>query len=75
MGEDAGDRRQTNGSQLIELRALDHAVEMSGGVVRELVRIIQGSASRALVAKANVIKFEHVEQAVDELRNGVQLTA
>jgi hypothetical protein len=53
---------------LIESRALDHAVEMSGGVVRELVRIIQGSASRALVAKANVIKHEHVEQAVDELR-------
>jgi hypothetical protein len=54
--------------QLIESRALDHAVEMSGGVVRELVRIIQGSASRALVAKRNVIKHEHVEQAVDELR-------
>jgi hypothetical protein len=35
--------------QLIESKALDHAVEMSGGVVRELVRIIQGSASRALV--------------------------
>ena len=54
--------------QLIESKALDYAVEMSGGVVRELVRIIQGSASRALVAKANVIKLEHVEQAVDELR-------
>ena len=54
--------------QLIESKALDHAVEMSGGVVRELVRIIQGAASRALVAKANVIKLEHVEQAVDKLR-------
>jgi hypothetical protein len=54
--------------QFIESRALDHAVEMSGGVVRELVRIIQGSASRVLVAKANVITFEHVEHAVDKLR-------
>ncbi len=54
--------------QLIESKALDYAVEMSGGVVRELVRTIQGSASRALLAKANVIKFEHVEHAVDELR-------
>ncbi|MGO8787176.1 MAG: hypothetical protein ACLQVL_07305 [Terriglobia bacterium] len=54
--------------QIIESKALDHAVEMSGGVVRELVRIIQGAASRALVAKANVIKFEHVEHAVDKLR-------
>ena len=55
-------------SQLIESRALDHAVGMSGGVVRELIRIVQGAASRALVAKANVIKFEHVEHAVDKLR-------
>src|SRR5208282_2629203 len=55
-------------SQLIESRALDHAVEMSGEVVRELVRSIQGSAIRALVAKRNVIKHEHVEQAVDEMR-------
>ncbi|MGO8813181.1 MAG: hypothetical protein ACLQVG_00750 [Terriglobia bacterium] len=54
--------------QIIESKALDHAVEMSGGVVRELVRIIQGAASRALVAKANAIKFEHVEHAVDKLR-------
>ena len=54
--------------QLIESKALDFAVEMSGGVVRELIRIVQGAASRALVAKANVIKLEHVKQAVDELR-------
>lgn len=55
--------------QLIESQALDRAVEMSGGVVRELVRIIQGAAVKALVAKTNCIKLAHVEQAVDELRS------
>ena len=55
--------------QLIESQALDRAVEMSGGVVRELVRIIQGAAVKALVAKANCIKLAHVDQAVDELRS------
>jgi hypothetical protein len=55
-------------SPLIQSTALDLAVEMSGGVVRELVRIIEGAATRALVAKANVIKHEHVEQAVEKLR-------
>ena len=54
--------------QLIESRALDLAVEMSGGVVRELVRIIEGAATRAIVRKANAIKHEHVEQAVEKLR-------
>ena len=54
--------------QLIEPKALDCAVEMSGGVVRELIRITQGAAVKALVAKANCIKPEHVLQAVDELR-------
>ena len=54
--------------QLIESKALDDAVEMSGGVVRELVRIIQGAAIKAMVAKANCVKVEHVREAVDELR-------
>jgi len=53
---------------LIESQALDFAVEMSGGVVRELVRIIQSAASRALAKNANSIGQQHVEQAVDKLR-------
>jgi len=53
---------------LIESQALDFAVEMSGGVVRELVRIIQSAASRALATNANSIGQQHVEQAVNKLR-------
>lgn len=53
---------------LIESAALDVAVEMSGGVVRELVRLIQFAATRALVSGANCIKLAHMEQAVDKLR-------
>ena len=54
--------------QLIEPQALDHAVEMSGGVVRELIRIIQGAASRAVVAKANSIRIQDVDRTVEKLR-------
>lgn len=53
---------------LIESQGLDLAVQMSGGVVRELVRIVQGAASKALAKGANVIKLEHVNQAVESLR-------
>lgn len=54
--------------RLIQSQALDFAVEMSGGVVRELVRIVQGAASRAVAVNANVIKLEHVERTVQGLR-------
>lgn len=41
---------------------------MSGGVTRELVRIVRGAARRAMVTRANSIQPEHVEQTVDNLR-------
>jgi hypothetical protein len=53
---------------LIQDAALDTAVEMSGGVVRELVRIVQGAAGRALVRKANSIATDHVNHVVERLR-------
>lgn len=53
---------------LMETGALDLAVEMSGGVVRELVRIIQSAASRAVATNANCIRCEHVGQAINKLR-------
>ncbi len=55
-------------TKLIESSALDEAVKMSGGVVRELVRVIQGAARLALVSKSNCIKVTHVQHAVDRLR-------
>lgn len=54
--------------QIIDPKALDRAVEMSGGVVRELVRVINAAASRALVVKSNSIQLQHVDHAVDSLR-------
>jgi hypothetical protein len=54
--------------ELIASQALDDAVEMSGGVVRELVRIIQSAAARAVATNANSIQPPHVEHAVNELR-------
>jgi hypothetical protein len=54
--------------ELIASQALDDAVEMSGGVVRELVRIIQSAAARAVATNANSIQPPHVEHAVNKLR-------
>ncbi len=54
--------------ELIATAALDYAVEMSGGVVRELVRIIQSAASRAVATRANSLQPTHIEHAVEKLR-------
>ena len=58
-------RRMDN--ELMDSGALDRVVDMSGGVTRELVRIVRGAARRAMVTRANSIQPEHVEQAVDKL--------
>ena len=55
-------------AQLIDSGALDYAVEMSGGVTRELIRIVQAAALRAVVSKANSIQRAHVEHAVVKFR-------
>ena len=54
--------------ELIDDEALDYAVEMSGGVTRELIRIVQAAALRAVVSKANSIQRAHVEHAVVKFR-------
>jgi hypothetical protein len=41
---------------------------MSGGVTRELIRIIQAAALRAVVTKANSIQRSHVDHAVVKFR-------
>ncbi|MGH9404922.1 MAG: hypothetical protein ACRD3D_03680 [Terriglobia bacterium] len=53
---------------LIESDALDYAVEMSGGVTRELIRLIQAAALRAVVTKSNSIQRQHVDHAVVKFR-------
>lgn len=54
--------------ELIDSAALDYAVEMSGGVTRELIRIVQAAALRAAATHANSIQREHVEHAVVKFR-------
>ncbi len=63
---DIGLRRMD--ATLIDSEALDYAVEMSGGVTRELIRIIQAAALRAVVTKANSIQRAHVDHAVVKFR-------
>lgn len=54
--------------EIIDKVALDYAVEMSGGVTRELIRIVQAAALRAVVTKANSIQRAHVDHAVVKFR-------
>lgn len=54
--------------RLIDDDALQLAVKMSGGVVRELIRLMQGACGKALAAKKNSIALAHVEKEVGDLR-------
>ena len=54
--------------ELIDGGALDYAVEMSGGVTRELIRIIRAAALRAAATRANSIQREHIDHAVVTFR-------
>lgn len=53
---------------LIEPKALKHAIRMSGGVCRELARIMQMACDSALERDAHRITVNDVERAVSELR-------
>lgn len=55
--------------ELIEMCALEQAVTYSGGVFRELARIIRTSIGRARRRKADRIEMEDVEWAATEIRN------
>jgi hypothetical protein len=55
-------------ASLIDTEALKLAVRMSGGVVKDLVRIVQGAATRALVDNVNFIGVGHVEQVINALQ-------
>ncbi len=56
-------------SNLIAPKAMEHAIEMSGGVFRELARIMQIAIDAAIERENNVIQLLNVERAVNELRN------
>ena len=57
--------------ELIEEQALKRATEMSGGVVRELIRILQ----EAIFNARGRVREDHVDYAVIKIRNGYNLFA
>ena len=54
---------------LISEDALELAMKMSGGVFRELVRIMRDSIEYALLEEQKRVEIEDVEQAVTDIRN------
>jgi hypothetical protein len=56
-------------SSLIETNALQEAVTYSGGVFREMARIIRTAIGRARRRKAEKIEVDDVEWAATEIRN------
>lgn len=55
--------------ELIDQKALDYAIQMSGGVFRELARIMQISIDSAIERDERSVQRIDVERAVNELRN------
>ncbi len=55
--------------ELISEDALELAMKMSGGVFRELVRIMQDSIDYALGEERERVEIEDVEQSVTDIRN------
>jgi hypothetical protein len=55
--------------ELIEKQALEKAVEMSGGVVRELVRLLR----RAIFKARGKVREDHIDESVISLRNDYNL--
>ena len=56
-------------SKLISADALQSAAEFSGGVFREMARIIRTSIGHARRRQASIVEFEDIEWATNEIRN------
>jgi len=56
-------------SKLIQASALSQAITYSGGVFRELARIVRTAIGRARRRKANQIEVDDIEWAATEIRN------
>lgn len=55
--------------ELIKEDALEYAIAMSGGVFREMARLIRKSADSAVARDSDVIEKSDVEDAENEIRN------
>lgn len=62
-------RRIQDGLELIDEKGLDLMVRMSGGNIRQLITIGYQASIDALVKKSPIIRCEHVESALDDLRS------
>jgi hypothetical protein len=54
---------------LMTEEALDEIIESSGGLMVDMMRIMQGASIYALSEKKNVIDISHVRRMVNEIRN------
>lgn len=54
---------------LIKGDALEYATAMSGGVFREMARLVRKSADNAVARDDDVIEISDVEDAINEIRN------
>lgn len=57
---------------LIDEKWLEKAIAFSGGVLRDLLKIIVDSACLASVAGKSVIEEEHIDEAMRRLQNGYE---
>ncbi|MBI5207679.1 MAG: hypothetical protein HY934_07805 [Candidatus Firestonebacteria bacterium] len=54
---------------LINKDALEETIQLSGGLMVELIRLIQGAANYALSENKNIIDIESVRKMASEIRN------
>ncbi len=50
--------------ELVEAKAIDRAIEMSGGIIRQFLKIMAEAAARARTAQSPVVRIEHVNAAI-----------
>jgi energy-coupling factor transporter ATP-binding protein EcfA2 len=55
--------------ELIEKEALDEIIQLSGGLMVELIRLVHGAANYALSEKKIIIDIESVNRMANEIRN------
>ncbi len=59
---------------LIKPDALEHAITISGGVFREMARIVRDAADNAIARNVETIEKQDVERAESEIRNEFRRT-
>jgi DNA polymerase III delta prime subunit len=55
--------------ELIEPEALEYAIEMSGGLVREYIRIIRDAALNSIAFGKESIDMDCVQDVINDLKN------